>query len=78
MATLTKTLKLLFLGLNRSKAELFTRLERLNTHVANSMFLPTTIAPAAIGRPGSAAPRSIEREARSAFRDIAKAQSAES
>lgn len=35
MATLTKTLKLPFLRLNRSKAELFARLEKLNTEVAN-------------------------------------------
>lgn len=37
MATLTKTLKLPFLRLNRSKADLFVRLERLNTDVANAI-----------------------------------------
>jgi len=35
MATLTKTLKLPFLRLNKAKAEEFARLERLNTDVAN-------------------------------------------
>lgn len=43
MATLTKTLKLPFLRLNKSKAELFERLERLNTDVANSILaMPKT------------------------------------
>jgi len=37
MATLTKTLKLPFLRLNRTKAEEFLRLERLNTEVANTI-----------------------------------------
>lgn len=37
MATLTKTLKLPFLRLNQTKVELFSRLERLNTDVANSI-----------------------------------------
>lgn len=35
MAISVKTLKVPFLGLNRSKADLFHRLERLNTEVAN-------------------------------------------
>lgn len=39
-----------------------------------AIVLPLAIAPAAMARPGSAAPRSIEWEAGSAFRDIAKAQ----
>ena len=37
MVTHTKTLKLPFLRLNQSKGELFARLERLNTDVANSI-----------------------------------------
>lgn len=37
MATLTKTLKLPFLRLNRVKADAFLRLERLNTEVANTI-----------------------------------------
>ncbi len=37
MATLTKTLKLPFLRLNRSQAALFERLQKLNTDVANSI-----------------------------------------
>lgn len=37
MATLTKTLKLPFLRLNRAKADEFLRLERLNTEVANTI-----------------------------------------
>lgn len=39
-----------------------------------AIVLPLAIAPAAMARPDFPAPRSIEREARSAFRDIAKAQ----
>ena len=37
MATLTKTLKLPFLRLNKAKAQEFARLERLNTEVANQI-----------------------------------------
>jgi hypothetical protein len=37
VATLTKTLKLPFLRLNQTKAEMFARLERLNTEVANAI-----------------------------------------
>lgn len=39
MATHTKTLKLPFLRLNSSKADLFARLERLNTEVANQILV---------------------------------------
>ncbi|MEN9210955.1 MAG: hypothetical protein Q6J46_11710, partial [Thermostichus sp. DG02_2_bins_29] len=45
MATLTKTLKLPFLRLNRSKTEMFEfeRLQKLNTEVAHSILaLPKT------------------------------------
>jgi hypothetical protein len=37
MATLTKTLKLPFLRLNKVKAQEFARLERLNTEIANQI-----------------------------------------
>ncbi|MDR7921599.1 hypothetical protein QYC27_05020 [Thermosynechococcus sp. PP45] len=39
-----------------------------------AILLPLTIAPAAMARPGSPSSSSVEREARSAFRDLAKAQ----
>ncbi|MFN3678115.1 hypothetical protein [Thermosynechococcus sp.] len=39
-----------------------------------AILLPMAIAPAAMARPGSPSPSFVEREARSAFRDLAKAQ----
>jgi len=41
MATLTKTLKLPFLRLNQSKADMFARLEKINTLCANESETPT-------------------------------------
>ncbi|URR35291.1 hypothetical protein NBE99_11700 [Thermosynechococcus sp. HN-54] len=45
----------------------------LATTVA-AILLPLAIVPAAMARPGSPSPSSVEQEARSTFRDLAKAQ----